>query len=382
MVVTPFDFVYFAGSFIATLVCLVVVLYRGNRHCNAFLAIGLFSLGYVLLSFFLIETRLLLRVPHLYRTGSLMGFLFWPAFYLYVRQSVAPSRLTWRDAVHLLPFVLFAADYGPVFLYAAEEKRRMFLTKTYAEYIVGLDEGWLVTPRTYVWLRLGQIGVYWGGQVYLVWGWFRASRGAKAPTWARSWLRWFGLLLVMQSILACAGLVIASGSALDAHRIWFMVAIGLMSLAMTFALLLQPHLLHGLRGHTHPGPVKVPARSSPERAFDDALHDQLTTLMQEQQPFLKTGYSLPDLSADMGLPVHQVSNHINQRYGMNFNEYINRHRVEHFKNRLQRHDWQHLTLEALARESGFSNRFTFTNAFKRTTGMTPTDYLRSQRRAS
>lgn len=52
MLVTPFDFVYFAGAFIATLVCLVVVLYRDNRSSNVFLALGLFSLGYILLSFF------------------------------------------------------------------------------------------------------------------------------------------------------------------------------------------------------------------------------------------------------------------------------------------------------------------------------------------
>jgi AraC-like DNA-binding protein len=42
---------------------------------------------------------------------------------------------------------------------------------------------------------------------------------------------------------------------------------------------------------------------------------------------------------------------------------------------------KHKKLEAIAGESGFNNRNTFTSAFKRVTGMNPSDFLRNMKRA-
>jgi AraC-like DNA-binding protein len=383
MTVTLFDLLYLAGALLTTLVCLVVILYRGSqRPHNRFLAIGLFSQGYLLFSFFLIETRLLAQVPHLYRTGSLMGFVFWPAMYLYVQRSVSPAPLRWRDALHLLPLLLFLIDFTPFFLSSAEEKRYLYLSKAYAQYIIGLNEGWLVPTWGYLLLRLGQIGLYLSLQVALVWRWYRRTP-RPVPAETRVWLRWFVLLLAVQGVLALSASVITSGHALDAYRAWFMGAIGVMALATTLALLLRPQILYGLHGPVPSGLLKPVPRPAPSREVPDRdLHDQLTKLMREEQPFLKSGYSLPDLANGLGVPVHQLSHYINHRYGINFNEYINQYRIEYFKTRVRGEGWRRMTLEALAQESGFSNRFTFTNAFKRLTGTTPSEYLRTRREAS
>jgi AraC-like DNA-binding protein len=97
--------------------------------------------------------------------------------------------------------------------------------------------------------------------------------------------------------------------------------------------------------------------------------------MGEVQPFLRKGYSIKEMASDLEIPQHQVSMVINHEYGMNFNDFVNRHRIDYIKAKLTQPDWRQLTLEGIALEAGFSNRTTFFRAFTKLTGTTPTAYL-------
>jgi AraC-like DNA-binding protein len=43
---------------------------------------------------------------------------------------------------------------------------------------------------------------------------------------------------------------------------------------------------------------------------------------------------------------------------------------------MQKGEWEKITLEALAYQSGFNNRNSFTLSFKKFTGQTPSEYIR------
>jgi YesN/AraC family two-component response regulator len=65
---------------------------------------------------------------------------------------------------------------------------------------------------------------------------------------------------------------------------------------------------------------------------------------------------------------------------MNFNEYINSYRINYLLEKLKENqDLQKFTLEALGQMVGFSNRYTFLNAFKKVTGETPSSYLKNRK---
>lgn len=106
---------------------------------------------------------------------------------------------------------------------------------------------------------------------------------------------------------------------------------------------------------------------------------ELEILMHEDFPYLNHGYALSDLAGDIGYPYYQISTVINQEFGMNFNDYINRYRIEFCKQNMESERWSHLTLEAIAHECGFNNRNSFTNAFKKFSGETPSKYLKSSK---
>lgn len=72
-----------------------------------------------------------------------------------------------------------------------------------------------------------------------------------------------------------------------------------------------------------------------------------------------------------------LSAFINREYGIGFREFLNRYRVDYFKENLDNPDWKNLTLEAIAAEYGFNIRSTFIANFKKITGTTPSEYIKA-----
>jgi YesN/AraC family two-component response regulator len=110
---------------------------------------------------------------------------------------------------------------------------------------------------------------------------------------------------------------------------------------------------------------------------------KIETILREflsmEQPYLRPGYTLKQMTEEIGIPLHHLSAVINQHYGMHFNDFINEYRVNHFKVKIDNEEWKNKKLEAIAEESGFNNRNTFTAAFKKLTGINPSEYIRKIR---
>ena len=99
--------------------------------------------------------------------------------------------------------------------------------------------------------------------------------------------------------------------------------------------------------------------------------------LETNKPFLQHRYSLKDLAEGTNIPLHHLSAFINKHYGVNFNDFINRFRVQYCKQKILNRECEQKKLEAIAQESGFSNRNTFTAAFKKVTGINPSEFLKT-----
>lgn len=101
---------------------------------------------------------------------------------------------------------------------------------------------------------------------------------------------------------------------------------------------------------------------------------QMEQLMQEEEPFLDPALSLRTLAEKMGMPPNQLSQLLNEGFDQNFSEYVNTYRLSAFKERANNPALQHLTLLALAFDSGFNSKTVFNTFFKKAMGMTPSVY--------
>lgn len=99
--------------------------------------------------------------------------------------------------------------------------------------------------------------------------------------------------------------------------------------------------------------------------------------MKEEKWFLNPSLSLRSLAENVHISSNKLSWLLNERVGQNFNEYINSFRVEDFKKKALNPANSHLTLLALAYESGFNSKSVFNTYFKKMEGMTPKAWLKS-----
>ena len=124
---------------------------------------------------------------------------------------------------------------------------------------------------------------------------------------------------------------------------------------------------------------KDPKKKYDNSALDDPLSkqlaEQLETLMKTVQPYKRNDLKLADLADLMDLSNHHLSQVINEQMGCNFYEFVNQYRIEYAAGLMRNCDQINIT--RLAFDAGFNNRVSFTNAFKKQTGLTPSAYLKN-----
>lgn len=107
---------------------------------------------------------------------------------------------------------------------------------------------------------------------------------------------------------------------------------------------------------------------------DRMLMEEIERLVREKALYKTQDLSIANVATLCGKSHRVISTAINHCRGINFKTYINEYRVAEAA-RLIENGWlRHHTLEALASETGFAGRVNLYRAFKRKTGVSPTDW--------
>lgn len=102
------------------------------------------------------------------------------------------------------------------------------------------------------------------------------------------------------------------------------------------------------------------------------LHD----VMEVQRAYLDCNLRMADVARALGTNRNYLSHHINEKYQMNFNEYVNRMRIEYSKQYMREHP--DMLLDTIAAECGFGTAQVFSRKFKSMEGVTPRSWLVQQ----
>ena len=105
----------------------------------------------------------------------------------------------------------------------------------------------------------------------------------------------------------------------------------------------------------------------------------LARLMSIERAFTNPDMTLAYVASRLGVPPYQVSQLLNQFLGRTFTAWVNEYRVADAKTQLLDPANDRYTIEAVALDAGFRSRAGFYKAFKRSTGVTPTEFRRRRR---
>lgn len=106
-----------------------------------------------------------------------------------------------------------------------------------------------------------------------------------------------------------------------------------------------------------------------------AWKQKIDTLIQTEKLYENPELSLADVSKKLQTNASVISKAINQGFRLNFNDCINHYRVQAVKSRLADNAQQKQTLLGIAYDCGFNSKATFNRAFKKSTGLSPKEYL-------
>ena len=375
----------FLSAFIGLLVSSILAFMNtAPPHANRLLSVSLFSV--VLFTFMsaLMINHAIFRVPYLFRLNMPLHYLVAPCAYLYVR-AVLYQEIRFRryDWLHFVPFGLHALELMPFLLHSVAYKLE-YLQQLLVD-VAGVTkqkEGLL--PDYYHPVIKFLLG---NGYVFLQWRLIRRF-GRQAPTSyfqnnqpVVRWLRGFTLL----NTLLYPPVLVAMFLPMEATfiTIFIVATLGSYLLITSTVLFFFPRILYGMAGPNPAVATEPPvstAKDNVGRAYTLSAekrseYAQRVETYMKQQPFLRKGYSIKDLALETAIPPHHLSALINQTYGTNFNDFINRYRVEYVKEMLKQPEWRHLTLEGIALEAGFTNRTTFFRAFTKLTGTSPSKFI-------
>jgi len=102
--------------------------------------------------------------------------------------------------------------------------------------------------------------------------------------------------------------------------------------------------------------------------------------MKTEKPYLNAELTVQDLAKQLNISRHHLTEILNNDIGKNFFTFVNQYRVDEVKRRLLHPKFEHLTIVAIAFESGFNSKSTFNSIFKQNTGKTPSQWKAAEKK--
>ncbi len=355
---------------------LSVVLFtrKQNHAANILLASAMLALSIELSYTFYYTKGWYREYPHLMGLSYPFPFLYGPLFYVYARLvSKQTDRLRPSDVLHLAPLVLAYLVTAPYYGMNAADK------------IVLVENILQQTPPRIIYI-LGSI-IPFQGIVYTVLvvrtvaSYDRIIKDSYSNI-DRINLHWLKYLSV--------GLIV----------IWSFVGLQFVLRIFTWATVKYNFILYvltsafiytiGYLGLKQPEIFARPAlgadggegaekyqKSGLSDKDAESLKQRLLECMKKEKPYLNDDLTLQKLATHLNCSQHHLSEVINARLNQSYYDFINGHRVEEFKSRVADRANDRFNLLSIAFDSGFKSKGTFNAIFKRSTGMTPSEYKSS-----
>ena len=304
-------------------------------------------------------------------------YLLYPLAYFYVR-GVLMKNVGFKaiDLPHFIPFFIQLLDMLPYSLTSFAHKIVIAeLIKFDIHELVKQQLGFFLSARFHFYVKVILSGVY---VIYSCQLYFRLrTRNAKNFI-LHYWIPGFLFLQIFLILFLTYFFLIAPNEnhfKLNYHgdSSWNYAGLG-SYLVLSLSVFYFPEFLYApYINAEREAKLKIPNYElSAEKLIE--IETKLDLYLEEFKPFLKTSFSLAQLSATLDIPVHHFNYYFRKTQQSNFLEQRMRWRIRHAKELIDAGKDKVITLEAIGLESGFQSRTTFFVNFKELVGESPSAY--------
>ncbi len=372
------DTLFFIGVFLAFFLQFLLLTKKNKTMSDKILAIWMFLIGFHLFSYCIYYLGYWDTYPHLVGIHHWVPLLHGPFLYLYIIFSLRSNQHFRRnDFLHLVPALLtFLYMCRFYFFYTTEEK-------------VMVNNGEIDDFSIFMYISL--IAFIISGITYSILSYRLLNKHRRLidenfsydENIDLNWLKYFiwgiGIIFLTGTIISLIREVLAIELSFNLDLIFyteitlFIVFLGYFGIRHVGIFSDNENLSDKIVEPKKQGEYK---KSGLDEDVAESSHQDLLKIMQEHKPFLQPKLTLAKLAEFLDLSVNHVSQIINQYENMNFYDFVNRYRVKEFKEKIKNSESRNYSILGIALDCGFNSKSSFNQVFKKTTGKTPSEYMK------
>ncbi len=363
------------AGIIGMLAASILIFININKEVTRYLGIHLFVVSFHALSIVAIYNNTILQIPHIYYLDHALLMINGPVLYFYLREVLTKQKYSFKlDVWHFLPAVALFIYHVPFYIKSANEKHEIIKSVLGESTMINKDI--LHQDFFFVFIAFSVV-IYSIMNFQLYFKFNKQTESSKTElAYFFKWVRLF-MIFGFTNVILFLIITINVESGFVTNKLMQLV-LGFHILIISITLFTNPHLLYGI---IKPISLKeaFEIKTGKMRPLFNCLQKDayLNTLVNylSSNPFLKTDFTLKTMSEETSIPLHHLSFLINDHYKVNFNDFINRHRIEYVIRKDKESKWNNYSIEGIANEIGFKSKSTFINSFRKLTGTTPYNYL-------
>jgi len=370
MVLTAFECLLFAALLAAT---------NKEKTLSTWFLVGFLFCHYLIplheLTFWGAQFRiwLLEKSPNFFFVGSYAYFLDGPLLYFFVRSMLFKDfALKKNHALHLLPVICYFISMIFMF-YAKDYSTKHWLIKSQH---IAYSFPYLYFEAAGRYIRLiyaifcFSLVLNYSKQLQHVY----ANLNISDVAWLKIMLTSFVALFAWDAVLLSIKL---AELAVDNFNLDLLNVVGLSSYYLNFAVINILIFLRFIFFSSVPSVNEAPTfelKEDKPDLVDQHVIANIERVMIEKKYYANPDITLDKLAAEVKLHPKKLSLAIKLHYHLNFYEFINSYRIKEAKRLLDDPEFAHKTITDVYFEVGFNSKSVFNSFFKRTEGITPSQY--------
>jgi AraC-like DNA-binding protein len=356
----------------AIFVAVVILLKKERSRPAIFFSAFMLLFAYMLIFNFFYWTGLLQIYPFLSITNFPVNLAFGPLLLLYLdAQRNKPMLQKWWW-VHFFPTILMFIHFLPFYILKSSEKIAIWQGKASFPNFLLFD--FFTNFRDYRFF--GPLMI-----IYVIWMiWLLRKMRAEENSDDQELhfeYRWTSIIITMYTLFVLSYLsyfIFSTSANFEIYHDYIISAIMTLTVYVIAYLVFQrPQIIHG---QIHPKIFSKPKylTSSLTTQAIDSIDKSVLSYFEQHKPYHDGQLKLKDLSDQLNISPHHLSQVINERFDAPFNQFVNDYRIRDAKTLLRDPERSKEPIIQIAYQVGFNNKSTFNAAFKKSTGLTPSEY--------
>tara|TARA_B110000908_G_C10259339_1_gene457991 strand:- start:1848 stop:2990 length:1143 start_codon:yes stop_codon:yes gene_type:complete len=365
--------VYYIGLAQAIFVAFIFLTKKNKRTADWILSFWLLAIGFRMLV-------LIMKIEHgeffdAQFSIGLIPLTFGPFLYLYTKSLMFNlKKLPIKEFTHFIPFILLTVLYFIFF-----QDKLTFQSG----FMIFRKDGYIMARVIYGVIFLFSVFYYSSLTLHIINRYRRVKYDSFSYFSSNNMLNWLYFLSAFVIGIYVIFFIMSLYNIFAVSRVFKIeyfsdLSLVLLTFSVSYFGIKQTYLFHPLTEENDEKEKEPKKEKYKNSNLTDALKKlyiaNILDFMKTEKPHLNPELTIQDLSKQLNITRHHLTELLNNHLGKNFFNFINEYRVKEVKKRLLDEKFDHLTIVAIAFDSGFNSKSTFNSIFKQQTEKTPSKW--------